>query len=537
MSDGRYTKAMSKDRRADRRGPKPGLEVRDYTIEDYIQTVCPRCFSPQSADLAEPSTWIDGMLVSHDGKVWIRRFCSVHGESESLYEGNLEYWRARQGWSTPTKHVTPDRADNSLPFPRGYAHGLTKSHGQHTCILLLNITSRCNLTCPVCYAEASSENGRPDPSVSEILNTVNTVIDRERGKLGVLMLSGGEPTLRTDLAELLEQLVPLDITRIMLNTNGLELENNGGLLSLLKRNRQRLEVYLQFDGLKQETYLKLRGNAQLAERKERVVSLLNDSGVFFTLVPTVVRGINEGEIGDIIAYGLKHPYCAGVAIQPSYISGRHPGLDPADRTTPTDLLARMEELTGGLLAGRDFIPLPCSHRDCCDIAYLIQGPDDTWHSLVSLIGRDELKNWLHLVGNTTTFDELSPPVMELLRSGALGRVFSNEYGSGSNNLIKDVAQVCNCLPRLSSMISGLGRLFSSKAGGDRTASHPGERAFRITIKQFMDSHTLNSQRLRQCCVHTGTFEADPRRHQMCWRFLSTWEADSPAAADRGEPAD
>jgi uncharacterized radical SAM superfamily Fe-S cluster-containing enzyme len=529
---------MRKARQTDGHGRNQGLDVRDYMIEDYIQTVCPRCFSPESSDLADPSTWIDGMLVSHDGKVWLRRFCPVHGESESLYEGNLEFWRARRGWSTPTKQIVPDRDSNSLPFPRGYAHGLTKSHGQHTCILLLNLTSRCNLTCPVCYAGACGTSERPEPSPGEILHTVKTVIERERGKLGVLMLSGGEPTLRTDLTELIEQLVPLNITRIMLNTNGLELANDNGLLDLLEKHRQRVEVYLQFDGFSADTHLKLRGNARLVEAKQRVVSLLNDGRVFFTLVPTVVRGINEHEIGEIIAYGLKHPYCAGLAIQPSYLSGRHSGLDPADRTTPTDLLAQMEQQTAGLLTGHDFIPLPCSHRDCCDIAYLVQGPDDSWRSLVSLIGRDELRNWLHLVGNTTTFDELSPPVMELLKSGALGRVFSNEYGSGSKNLISDVAQVCNCLPRLSKMIGGLGRLLSSPpcaCGG--SPSHPGERTFRITIKQFMDSHTLNSQRLRQCCVHTGTYEANPRRHQMCWRFLSTWDADFPAAADGGEPAD
>jgi len=528
---------MNKDRRADRRGQIAGLEVRDYTIEDYIQTVCPSCFSPESSDLAEPSTWIDGMLVSRGGQVWLRRFCPVHGESESLYEGNLEYWRARRGWSTPTKQVIPDRENNSLPFPRGYAHGLTKSHGQHTCILLLNVTSRCNLKCPVCYAGACADSQRPDPSLGEVLHTVKTVIERERGKLGVLMLSGGEPTLRADLAEMIEQLAPLNITRILINTNGLELANSSGLQDLLKKHHQRVEIYLQFDGFREETHLKLRGKAGLAEAKQRVVSLLNDRRVFFTLVPTVVRGINENEIGAILAYGLKYPYCAGLAIQPSYISGRHPGLDPADRATPTDLLAQMEHQTAGLLTGRDFIPLPCSHRDCCDIAYLIQGADDSWHSLLSLIGRDELKNWLHLVSNTTTFDELSLPVMELLKSGALGRIFSNEFGSGSRNLINDVAQVCNCLPRLSSMLSGLGRLLSPRAGGDRPASHPSERTFRVTIKQFMDSHTLNSQRLRQCCVHTGTYEANPRRHQMCWRFFSTWDADFPTDGDGGEQAD
>lgn len=515
-----------------------GLSLRDYNIEEYIQTICPLCYEAGAVTLADPSCWIDGLLVSHDSKVWVRRFCPTHGEGESLYEGDLQLWRERKGWSTTTRQVVPDRSNNRQAFPRGYADGLTACHAQHTCILLLNVTDKCNLACPVCYAAAECASRGAEPSVDEVLHTVRTVIERERGKLGVLMLSGGEPTIRHDLAELIEALVPLSITRIMLNTNGLVLAEDDRLLQLLELYRDRLEIYLQFDGFRTETYQQLRGIENLGEVKNRVVSRLNSRKVFFTLVPTVVRGINEDEIGRVIEYGLQFPYCAGVAIQPSYLSGRHRGLDPLDRTTPTGIMADIKHQTHGLLAAGDFIPLPCSHSDCCAIAYLVHGVDNQWRSLVSLIGRDELKKWLHLIGNTITFDELSSPVMELVRSGALGRLFSSEFSPGSTQLAHDVSQVCSCIAGVTRLIGGLSMLWSGKPGlKSRTGAQLGERTFRITIKQFMDSHTLISHRLRQCCVHTGTFEADPHRYPKCWRFLLAQDADFPVADRTGCSAD
>ncbi len=515
-----------------------GVGVRNYSIESFIRTICPQCFSSGNLSLADSGNWIDGMLVSHGGKVWVRRLCPEHGESESLYEEDLELWRERKGWGTPTRQVTPDRRDNLQPFPQGYAHGLTASHAQHTCILLLNVADSCNLACPVCYAAADKESNRAEPSISEIIHTVTTVIEREHGKLGVLMLSGGEPTVRDDIVELLEELVPLSITRIMLNTNGLRLARDNRLQRALEQLRDRVEVYLQFDGFREETYQKLRGDGNLAGLKEQVAGQLNEGGVFFTLVPTVVRGINEDEIGNVIEHGLGLPFCAGVAIQPSYLSGRHPGLDPQDRVTPTGIMAGIKHQTGGLLAGSDFIPLPCSHSDCCAIAYLVQDVGKKWHSLVSLIGRDELKNWLHLVGNTITFDELSPPVMELVQSGALSRLFSREFSSGSIEVARDVARLCTCIPGVSRLVGGFGEFFTGRRrANSKSAAHPGERTFRITIKQFMDAHTLNSHRLRQCCVHTGTFEDDPRRYPKCWRFLMGRGADFPANECAGSPCD
>lgn len=505
----------------------PSLRPRDYLIEEYTRTVCPACFAERRRQSDETGVFKDGMLVSQGGSVWMRRFCAEHGETESLYEEDLEVWRARAGWGTPTLQVAPDRAGNFAGFPEGYREGLPASHGQHTCTLVLNVTERCNYGCPACYASAQSP-GTPVPSperpeMADLLRTVDTVIEREGGKLGVLMLSGGEPTVRDDLPEIIRRLADRNITRVMLNTNGRRILRDDRFLEVLRELRSRLEVYLQFDGFRPTTYEALRGEDVAAE-KVGALKRLNDAGIFCTLATTVAMGVNEDEVGDIVSLALETPRCAGVAIQPLFGSGRSPGFDPQRRATPTGILRRLGDQTGGQVSWTDFIPLPCSHRDCCDITYMVRTGSGEWRSLLALIGKEELKRWIHLVANTITFESLSGPVKEMVQSGAIQRVFSEQLRVGTLQLVRDLAGMCDCVPGLPELLGGMwSRVRQDESALERLA----ERTLRITAKQFMDAHTFHEARIRQCCVHTGTFEEDPRRYSFCWRWLFEDATDFP----------
>jgi uncharacterized radical SAM superfamily Fe-S cluster-containing enzyme len=509
---------------------RQGLPPRDYVIEEYTTTVCPHCIGERPRRSDEPEVFKDGLLVSHEGGIWLRRFCREHGETESLYEEDAEIWRARSGWSTPTLRVTPDRAANYAAFPDGYRAGLPASHGQHTCILLLNVTDRCNYGCPTCYASARSPGApRPAderPSIEEIERTVDTVLDRENGKLGVLMLSGGEPTVRDDLPEIVTRLLDRNITRVMINTNGRRIARDDRFLQFLHDCRQKIEVYLQFDGLRPSTYLALRGE-DVAREKLTALQRSNEAGIFTTLVATVARGVNEGEVGEVVRLGLETPRCAGLALQPVFGSGRVPPYDPRDRTTPTGLLRRLGDQTRGLVDWSDFIPLPCSHKDCCDITYLIRTADGAWKSIPKLLGKEELKRWIHLVSNTISFEGVSEAVAAMLKSGAIQRVFSEQLKVGTPELMLDLARLCDCIPGLPQLLGGI---WSRVGRQENALEKAAERTFRITVKMFMDAHTFHEARIRQCCVHTGTFETDPRRYSFCWRWLFEDAVDAPAPA-------
>jgi 7,8-dihydro-6-hydroxymethylpterin dimethyltransferase len=187
------------------------------------------------------------------------------------------------------------------------------------------------------------------------------------------------------------------------------------------------------------------------------------------------------------------------------------------------VLSRLAEQTKGAIDADDFIPLPCSHKDCCDISYLIRMGDDEWKSLSKLVGRDEMKNWIHLVANTISFENASDTVKELVKSGVLQRVFSEQQKVGAVQLAGDMYRMCDCIPGLTDLIGSIW----SKTRGQQMIEKLAERTFRITVKQFMDAHTFHEARIRQCCVHVGTFEEDPRRHSFCWRWLFPDATDFP----------
>ena len=143
------------------------LPPRDYLIEEYTRAVCPACFAERARRADDPAVMKDGMLVTRNGAVYLRRACATHGETESLYEEDAAIWRARRGWSTPTLVVTPDRPGNFGPFPAGYRDGLPVAHGQHSCVLLLNLCrcprGRTDLTRPTTAGARGSNGNGPAP--------------------------------------------------------------------------------------------------------------------------------------------------------------------------------------------------------------------------------------------------------------------------------------------------------------------------------------------------------------------------------------
>ena len=279
-------------------------------------------------------------------------------------------------------------------MPAAYEDGLPEMQTQHTCILLEDLLDHCNLKCPTCFAESSPARASVAP-LEQVLASIDTRLSRENGRIDVLMLSGGEPTLYPWLAELLDAVAERPIVRVLVNTNGLRIAQDDELLALLTRHRERVEVYLQYDGESAEASTYHRG-ADIRRFKERAIERLSGAGIFTTLTMTAALGVNDDEIGVVIKRALDTPYVGGVSIQPVFGSGRGHPVDPLDRLTHTGVLARLEEQTAGAVTWRDLTALPCSHPHCCSVGYLLRDDSGTWRSLTTLIGHDRLKQWLDL---------------------------------------------------------------------------------------------------------------------------------------------
>ena len=487
-----------------------GMPLRDGVVRRYVSAYCPRCHDTTPVrDVRR----LAAVLVERDDRVWLERGCPDHGLVRTLYDEDPRILDWLEQWTAPTKQHGVDSPGSYEPVPGGYLDGLGELQTQHTCILLQDVVETCNLRCPTCFTDSSPDLGGIVP-VDEVLANLDQRIAREGGRLDVLMLSGGEPTLHPELPRLLDEVARRDVVRVLVNSNGVRIARDDALLDVLAAHRDRVEVYLQYDGSTAESSRHHRG-ADLRALKAAAVARLSERGIFTTLVMSAALGVNDGEIGDVIRVALATPYVGGVAIQPVFGSGRSQAIDATDRLTHTGVLKRLDAQTGGVVTWRDLTALPCSHPHCCSVGYLLRDDAGDWRSLVALIGPDRLREHLGLVANRIADRDVPRELRTAVRESLLGLL--SEQSSLSHPAVGDLwRDVCeNCDLGIGTLL----KLAASRLPGRRDALRRmlGERVVRITVKPFMDVHTMIEERLLQCCVHVGTRS---ERQDQCAPFCA-----------------
>lgn len=302
-------------------------------------SVCPVCLVKIPAQKA----------VGEDGNLYMEKRCWEHGSFRTLiWEGDLESyvnWAANDVDGT----LIPVRAQ---PVEKGcpYDCGLCQNHERDGCCVLLELTNRCNLRCPVCFASAGEQQPK-DLSLEEISKQYDLLM--ERGGPFNIQLSGGEPTMRDDLDAIIALGKEKGFSFFQLNTNGIRLANEAGYAKHLV-NAGVSVAFLQFDGLDDNIYRTLRG-ADLLEIKLKAIDNCKEAGLPVVLVPTVAPGVNDHTLGDILRFALSRaPRVRGVHIQPISYFGRC-GLEaPEVRLTIPAVLRRIEAQTEGLMKITDF---------------------------------------------------------------------------------------------------------------------------------------------------------------------------------------
>ncbi len=304
------------------------------------RSVCPVCLKNLPAALER----------EEDGRIVLARRCPEHGPfSATVWRGRMDF----ESWLLGTGPLTPGSA---LCCPGGC--GICGEHESGTCCALLEVTQRCNLHCRFCFANGGS--AADDPPLETLEDAVRDIAVRCGQPL--LQLSGGEPTLRDDLPELVRFAREAGCRCVQLNTNGLRLAREPDYARRLAEAGLDI-VFLQFDGTREEIYETLRG-APLLETKKEAIRVCSELRVGVTLVPTVVRGVNDGDLGAIVALAAElAPGVRGVHFQPVSYFGRYPAL-PRDeeRYTLDELMADISEQTG--IPPESFMPSRCDHPLC-----------------------------------------------------------------------------------------------------------------------------------------------------------------------------
>jgi hypothetical protein len=290
--------------------------------------------------------------------------CPQHGLFRTVV------WRGLPALEDWDDYAPPEEAPEDAPrCPDGC--GLCAGHRQDTCCVLIELTSRCNLRCPVCFAE-SGESAAPEKTTEELYRDFCAMTAENRR---FIQLSGGEPTVRDDLPEIVAAAKRAGATTVQLNSNGLRLASEPGYAELLRAAGLDF-VFMQFDGVTERPYEVLRARPLLRE-KLAAIDACERAGLGVTLVPTVVPGLNVSELGDIVRLGVgRSPTVRGVHFQPVSYFGRYPA-PPKDsgRVTLPEIVRAIIEQTDGLVRLEDFLPSRCDHPRCGFHADYVVMPD------------------------------------------------------------------------------------------------------------------------------------------------------------------
>ncbi len=496
------------------------LPVRDYTLLGTTQSLCPECLAV-----------VPAKMIVRGERVYFRKRCSVHGLREDFICSDVSQYDQMQ-YSVPGKvprqvGIEPDRG---CPLDCG----LCTDHEQHTCIGLVEITDSCNLKCPMCYA--SSGPGGRHLSFEDCCRAIDRLVEVE-GRPEVLQLSGGEPTIHPEFLRILDYAVARPIDIVMINTNGIRFAQDRAFVEEVAKHSKRLEIYLQFDGLRDSTYQALRGEP-LAGMKQRAVAALGEGGLRTTLVSTLQPGVNDDEIGAVVQYGLERKWITGISFQPATYSGRNAlPNDLERRITFPDVIRLICEQTDGQFTPDDFLPLPCAHPNCHQLTYAYRSGGQ----VVPLLRFIDVANNLDLLANGITFTR--PRARQLIERylGKLGCCAGGDCGgeglvslSTAKNTSGDslgVKTSSSKSPR--PRIGGEGQGEGASAPIDSQSPHPlpfeergdnplpdsigaaaqeffsralveqldPEDVFRITITSFLDPYNFDVRRVMKCCTH------------------------------------
>ena len=300
------------------------------------KSVCPVCLRV-----------LDAQKRAEKDGVWLDKRCPEHGPFSALiWEGNLASYTA---WNRENRAVDPPREGKEPAKGCPLDCGLCTAHQRKGCCVLLEVTRRCDLRCPVCFASAG-ETG-VDMRLDEIAAQYDWLM--AHGGPFNIQLSGGEPTMRDDLPAIIRLGREKGFSFFQLNTNGLRLAAEPDYAKELKAAGLNT-VFLQFDGLDDKVYITLRGRALLAE-KRRCVENCAAAGLGVVLVPVVAAGVNEDQLWPIVRYALdKSPAVRGVHIQPISYFGRCALERPKRPLTIPAVLRLLEAQSGGVLHAADF---------------------------------------------------------------------------------------------------------------------------------------------------------------------------------------
>jgi uncharacterized radical SAM superfamily Fe-S cluster-containing enzyme len=316
------------------------------TLPKSTQSICPEC-----------TKLIDARLFEENGKVYMEKSCAEHGYFRDLYYSDVNLYLKMEKWHFGDERGLSNSAiTGAKKCPEQC--GLCSMHQSHTALANVDLTNRCNLTCPVCFANANAAGTLYEPDFDTIRRMLQALRNERPVSTKVVQFSGGEPTIYPRFLDVLRLAKEMGFTHVQAATNGILLADLEFAQQCAEAGLQTL--YLQLDGVCDDIYRRTRGES-LWEKKLACIENCKKTGMKIVFVPTIVRGINDHQVGDIVRLALENVECmSGISFQPVAFTGRISRHElEAKRFTQADLAHAVADQTGLTDKYHDWFPLSC----------------------------------------------------------------------------------------------------------------------------------------------------------------------------------
>ena len=420
---------------------------------------------------------IDAHLYEEGGAVYITKNCPEHGHFKDLYWSDYQLYRRFEAQDIRIRNVNAVNARSEPNANCPFACGLCQSHESPTVLGIIDVTNRCNLRCPVCFAGSNGHGYDKDPTADEIKAIIDNFATNTNA--AGIQFSGGEPTLRADLPELIAY-ARRRFEHVEVDTNGIKMAQSAEYCREIESAGTSV-IYLQFDGVTDLPYEKLRGRKLLAIKKKAIENHRKAGPKpAIVLVPTLVKGVNDDQIGAIIKFAIENrDIIRGVNFQPVSFCGRTP-YRASERITVSDVVRAIEEQTG-FIHKNDFFP------------------PSLMSMLLTSIGKSGVG--CHFACGAFSYlvfldDKREPKPEPITRYVDMERLAAIYKERGKISLIAALRNI-----RLELLKKLFVSVIKSHDYHDLSALH--FKLLFIGTMHFMDSYNFDLERLRRCVIHYG----------------------------------
>jgi len=435
-----------------------------------------------------------------------------NGEMEFI--GYREVWKRRKKFLPPKRTFTP-RYKRTFKNYLGQC-GLCSGHLNTTTLLNIIATNSCNLRCWYCFFYPEKSGYYFWPTLEEILKMVDSATELN-GFPPPVQITGGEPTLRDDLLEIIKSLKEKGVPHIQLNTNSLKIaydfyENPQKTIEYLRewRNTGLNTIYTSFDTLDKNSPEAFKNYWEMPLALEAYKGAGIKSVV---LVPTIHKR-NLKEVKNIIKFAaLNKDIIRAVNFQPiSFVGFASKQERSKLRVTQDDIIRELYDLG---IEPDDWFPVSAG-ANIADLIASLTGRRD----YVRLYNNEKcgMATYVYVDNKNiipmTRFidvDGLLEHISKLLE-GLENKKFRVIYKFGRKILPKSLASKF-VLKKLKSYIkrdklpdgTSLTDLFNRiLSRGDYSSLGEFHRRFLfIGMMHFMDPYNYDLNRVRRCNIHYG----------------------------------